>query len=66
VLPSITEVKDAYLVSGDCDYYLRIAGRDTRDYERLLRKKPYKIPGIRNSRSSFVLCVLKEAHVSIG
>ncbi len=59
-LAAIPEVVEAYLVSGDYDYYIRIAIRDTRDYERLLREKLYKIPGIRHSKSHFVLSVLKE------
>lgn len=59
-LSAIPEVVEAYLVSGDYDYYIRIAVRDTRDYERLLREKLYKIPGIRHSKSHFVLKVLKE------
>ena len=49
----------------DYDYFLRIAVKDTRDYERLLREKLYKIPGIRHSKSSFVLRVLKDEHVPI-
>ena len=60
-LAAIPEIQEAYLVSGDYDYYIRIAVRDTRDYERLLREKLYKIPGIRHSQSHFVLRVLKEA-----
>lgn len=66
VLATIPEVLEAYLVSGDYDYYIRIAVRDTRDYERLLREKLYKIPGIRHSKSSFVLRVLKASTVPIG
>ena len=65
VLATIPEVLEAYLVSGDYDYYIRIAVRDTRDYERLLREKLYKIPGIRHSKSHFVLRVLKEASVPV-
>jgi len=65
VLATIPEILEAYLVSGDYDYYIRIAVRDTRDYERLLREKLYKIPGIRHSKSSFVLRVLKEATVPV-
>ena len=65
VLATIPEVQEAYLVSGDYDYYIRIAVRDTRDYERLLREKLYKIPGIRHSKSHFVLRVLKEATVPL-
>ena len=58
-LEAIPEVLEAYLVSGDYDYYIRIAVSDTRDYERLLRERLYKIPGIRHSKSSFVLRQLK-------
>ncbi len=58
-LQAIPEVLDAYLVSGDYDYVLRLSVRDTRDYERLLREKLYKIPGVRHSKSSFVLRCLK-------
>jgi len=65
LLAEIPEVLDAYLVSGDYDYFIRIAVRDTRDYERLLREKLYKIPGIRHSKSSFALRVLKATHVPL-
>jgi len=65
VLATIPEIQEAYLVSGDYDYYIRIAVRDTRDYERLLREKLYKIPGIRHSKSHFVLRVLKETSVPL-
>jgi Lrp/AsnC family leucine-responsive transcriptional regulator len=54
-------VLEAFLISGDYDYYIRIAVQDTRDYERLLREKLYKIPGIRHSKSSFVLRTLKKS-----
>ena len=42
-------------------YDIRVAVQDTRDYERLLREKLYKIPGIRHSKSSFVLRTLKKS-----
>ena len=60
-LESIPEVLEAFLISGDYDYFIRIAVKDTRDYERLLRERLYKIPGIRHSKSSFVLRTLKKA-----
>ena len=66
VLAEIPEVMEAYLVSGDYDYFIRIAVKDTRDYERLLREQLYKIPGIRHSKSSFVLRVLKDAQAPVG
>lgn len=65
ILAEIPEVMDAYLVSGDYDYFIRIAVKDTRDYERLLREKLYRIPGIRHSKSSFVLRMLKDSQVPI-
>lgn len=65
LLADIPEVLDAYLVSGDYDYYIRIAVKDTRDYERLLRERLYKIPGIQHSKSSFVLRVLKDGSVPV-
>jgi Lrp/AsnC family leucine-responsive transcriptional regulator len=65
-LEAIPEVLEAFLVSGDYDYYLRLAVADTRDYERLLRQKLYKIPGIRHSKSSFVLRQLKRGHLPLG
>ncbi|MFV3326757.1 Lrp/AsnC family transcriptional regulator [Pseudomonas sp. NY15372] len=64
-LAEIPEVIEAYLVSGEYDYFLRLAVRDTRDYERLLREKLYKIPGLRHSVSSFVLRQLKAASVPL-
>lgn len=65
MLEEIPEVIEAYLISGDYDYYIRIAVRDTRDYERLLRQKLYRIPGIRHSRSSFVLRTLKQSPIPL-
>jgi Lrp/AsnC family leucine-responsive transcriptional regulator len=60
-LESVPEVLEAFLISGDYDYFIRIAVKDTRDYERLLRERLYKIPGIRHSKSSFVLRTLKKS-----
>lgn len=66
MLQQIPEVVEAYLVSGDYDYYIRIAVKDTRDYERLLRERLYRIPGIRHSKSSFVLRTLKESVIPLS
>lgn len=54
-LATIPEVVEAHLVSGTYDYLLRVMVKDTRDYERLLREKLYKIKGIQHSQSMFVL-----------
>lgn len=66
ILALIPEVLECYLVSGDYDYLLRVVVKDTKDYERLLREKLYKIKGIRQSRSSFVLRTLKKADLPLG
>ena len=65
-LEAIPEVLEAYLVSGDYDYVLRIAVSGTKDYERLLRERLYKIPGVRHSKSSFVLRRLKESSLPLS
>ena len=64
-LEDIPEVLEAFLVSGDYDYYIRVAVEDTRGYERFLRERLYKIPGIRHSKSSFVLRRLKQSLVPL-
>ncbi len=64
-LEAVPEVMEALLVSGDYDYYIRVAVEGTKGYERFLREKLYKIPGIRNSKSSFVLRRLKESQMPL-
>ena len=64
-LEKIPEVLEASLVSGDYDYYIRIAVKDTRDYERLLRESLYRIPGIRHTKSTFVLRTLKDRSIPL-
>lgn len=65
-LEDIPEVLEAFLVSGDYDYHIKIVVRDTRDYERILRDRLYRIPGIRHSKSSFVLRTLKSGMLPLG
>jgi Lrp/AsnC family transcriptional regulator, leucine-responsive regulatory protein len=64
-LATIPEVVEAHLVSGTYDYLLRVMVKDTRDYERLLREKLYKIKGIQHSQSMFVLRTLKKAGIPL-
>jgi len=65
VLATIPEIVEAHLVSGEYDYLLRVVVKDTRDSERLLREKLYKIKGIRHSQSSFGLRTLKSADLPL-
>ncbi|KIF82206.1 Lrp/AsnC family transcriptional regulator [Noviherbaspirillum autotrophicum] len=61
-LAELPEVMEAYLLTGDYDYLIKVAVSGTEGYERFLRQKLYKIPGIRHSRSTFALRCLKRVH----
>jgi Lrp/AsnC family leucine-responsive transcriptional regulator len=61
-LAKLPEVIEASLLTGDYDYLIKVAVAGTEGYERFLRQRLYKIPGIRHSRSTFVLRTLKRAH----
>ncbi|MBR0750979.1 Lrp/AsnC family transcriptional regulator [Bradyrhizobium jicamae] len=60
LLTDLPEVIEAYLTTGDYDYIVKVAVESTTGYERFLREKLYRIPGIRHSRSSFALRCLKK------
>ena len=60
-LARIPEVIEAYLVTGDYDYLVKVAVAGTAHYERFLRESLYRIPGIRHSRSTFALRALKRS-----
>jgi Lrp/AsnC family leucine-responsive transcriptional regulator len=55
----------AYLVSGDSDYQLKVAAKSTGDFERLYREKISKLPGVRQTKSSFVLRMAKDSPVPV-
>lgn len=56
---ALPEVLEVYLTTGEYDYFVKVAVNGTRGYEDFLRKKLFRIPGIRHSRSSFTLRCLK-------
>lgn len=58
---ALPEVLEMHLVSGEYDYFLKVAVNGTRGYEKFLREKLYKIPGVRHSRSVFSLKCLKRS-----
>jgi Lrp/AsnC family leucine-responsive transcriptional regulator len=60
LLADLPEVIEAYLTTGDYDYLVKVAVESPAGYERFLREKLYRIPGIRHSRSSFALRCLKK------
>lgn len=55
------EVLEVHLVSGEYDYFIKVAVNGTKGYEKFLREKLYKIPGVRHSRSVFSLKCLKRS-----
>ena len=62
---ALPEVLEIYLTTGDYDYLLKVAVSGTAGYEAFLRQKLYKVPGIRNSRSSFALRCLKRVQAYV-
>ncbi len=64
-LRRLPEVVEAFLVTGEYDYFIRVAISGTEAYERFLVDKVYKLPGIGHTRSSFTLRCLKQAY-SLG
>lgn len=58
-LAELPEVMEAYLLTGEYDYLIKVAVAGTEGYEEFLRHKLYKLPGLRHSRSTFVLRCLK-------
>ncbi len=64
-MAEMPEVLEVYLVTGEYDYIIKVAVAGTRGYEEFLRRRLYKVPGIRQSRSSFALRCLKQGGVTV-
>ena len=63
-LRRVPEILEVYLVSGDSDYLLKVAVSGTRGYEQFLARTIYKLPYIKQSKSTFTLrCLKKELSV---
>ncbi len=48
-------VLDCHLVAGDFDYFLKIRVRDMADFNRLHGEKLIALPGVRQTRTFFVM-----------
>jgi Lrp/AsnC family leucine-responsive transcriptional regulator len=59
LLTAYSEVLEAYLTTGEYDYLIKVAVAGTSGYERFLRERLYRLPGIRHTRTSFTLRCLK-------
>jgi len=59
LITAYPEVLEAYLTTGEYDYLIKVAVEGTSGYEKFLRERLYRLPGIRHSRTSFTLRCLK-------
>ncbi|MER8903135.1 Lrp/AsnC ligand binding domain-containing protein [Mesorhizobium sp. M0772] len=56
----LQEVLDCNLVAGDFDYLLKIRARDMADFNKLHGQKLIALPGVRQTRTFFVMKEVKE------
>lgn len=56
----LKEVLDCSLVAGDFDYLLKIRVRDMADFNKLHGQKLIALPGVRQTRTFFVMKEVKE------
>jgi Lrp/AsnC family leucine-responsive transcriptional regulator len=61
-IASLPEVIEAYVATGEYDYFIKVAVAGADGYERFLRERLYRIPGIRHSSTSFLLRTLKQTY----
>lgn len=64
-MAELPEVLEVWLTSGEYDYFIKVAVDSTAGYEEFLRKKLYRAPGVRHTRSSFTLRCLKQSGVPV-
>ncbi|MHA7778070.1 Lrp/AsnC family transcriptional regulator [Roseibium sp. M-1] len=57
---AIKEVLECHLVAGDFDYLLKIRVRDMNDFNKLHGHKLIALPGVRQTRTFFVMKEVKE------
>jgi DNA-binding Lrp family transcriptional regulator len=57
------EITECYLLAGAADYLLRIAFRDTRDYERIHTEILTQMPGVSRVQSTLTLRTVKKTTV---
>lgn len=59
-ISEIDEVLDCYLMTGDCDYLLRIIVESLEAYETFIREKIHEIPSIASIGTSFAYGTVKQ------
>ena len=55
VVRQFDQVMECYLMTGSRDILLRVVAQDLTDFDRFLEEQLMRVPGIRNTRSSFTL-----------
>lgn len=53
------EVIDCFMLMGEVDFLLRVLTRDVDDYERFLRERLARLPGVRDITSGIALSTVK-------
>jgi DNA-binding Lrp family transcriptional regulator len=59
-ISAMPEVLESHLITGEFDYLMRIAVRNTSDYVKLLRNKLSEIPSVTQMRTLLSLSTVKE------
>ena len=59
-ITDIPEVLESHLITGEFDYLMRVAARNTSEYEDLLRNKLSEIPSVMQMRTLLCLSTVKE------
>jgi len=59
-ISAMPEVLESHLITGEFDYLMRIAVRNTTEYEKLLRNKLSEIPSVTQMRTLLSLSTVKE------
>lgn len=54
------EVLECHLISGEFDYLIRVAAKNTRDYEELYRGRLTNIPSVSQMKTLLSLSTVKE------
>jgi len=60
---NLEEVMECYLMTGNRDYLLRVVAADLKGYERFIRDRLSKLPGIGSIESSFAFGHVKQRSV---
>lgn len=59
-ISNMPEVLESHLISGEFDYLMRVAARNTADYEALYRNRLSMIPSVLHMKTLFSLGTVKE------